>query len=193
VWAAAQIRAFGQVLAVSSGFAVEATIAFAALVVIVYTMFGGLLADAWTDVIRGIALIVGLVVLAVAVLGSADAAALWEIDPARLRPFGGPDRPLLDVLESWAIPVCGSGLAAERVAPVIATRTPTVARRATLIAAGVYLAVGLIPVALGLAGPDPSGSRPSGADPAPPRRALSAPDPVRDLRRGPRVSDPVDR
>ena len=153
LWAAAQIRAFGQVIAVSSGFALEATIAFAACVVVVYTIFGGLLADAWTDVIQGVALIVGLGVLGVAVFAADGWTALAALDPARLSPFGGPDRSFLDTLEAWAIPVCGSGLAAELVARVIATRTPTIARRATLVAAAVYLVVGLIPVALGLAGP----------------------------------------
>ena len=65
--AAAQIRAFGQVLAASSGWNVELTITLAALVVIIYTISGGLLADAWTDLIQGIALIIGLVVLGVVV------------------------------------------------------------------------------------------------------------------------------
>jgi solute:Na+ symporter, SSS family len=53
LWAAAQIRAFGQVLSASSGLTVTATISIAALVVIIYTMSGGLLADAITDLIQG--------------------------------------------------------------------------------------------------------------------------------------------
>lgn len=53
MWAAAQIRAFGQVLSASSGLEVEVTISIAALVVIVYTMYGGLLADVVTDAVQG--------------------------------------------------------------------------------------------------------------------------------------------
>lgn len=152
MWAAAQIRAFGQVLSVSSGFDVEITIAIAALVVIAYTAFGGLLADAWTDLVQGIALIGGLVLLFVAVMRRDGAAALFAVDPERLRIFGPAGGSLLDVVESWAIPVCGSVLAAELVARVIAAKSPHVARRSTLAAGGVYLLVGAIPVLLGLAG-----------------------------------------
>ncbi|HEY8553070.1 MAG TPA: hypothetical protein VIL43_00855, partial [Burkholderiales bacterium] len=49
MWAAAQIRAFGQVISASSAFEVEFAITLAAAVVIVYTVYGGLMADAVTD------------------------------------------------------------------------------------------------------------------------------------------------
>jgi len=152
LWAAAQIRAFGQVLSAASGFEVSLTIAFAALVVITYTIFGGLLADAWTDLIQGIALMIGLLVLFVAVLRDTGVEALRTVEPARLQLFGGSEVPWLAVLEDWAIPVCGSVIAAELVARVIAARSPQVAQRSALLAGGVYLAFGLIPVSIGLLG-----------------------------------------
>lgn len=149
LWGAAQIRAFGQVLSASSGIDVGWTISLAAGVVIVYTMSGGLLADAWTDVVQGIALIVGLGVLLGAVAAKNGVAVFTAIEPARLNLFGGG---FLENLEAWAIPVLGSAIAAELVARIIASRSPQVAQRATFTAAGVYLLVGLVPVALGLAG-----------------------------------------
>ena len=152
LWAAAQIRAFGQVLAASSGLEVTLTITLAAAIVIAYTAFGGLLADAWTDVVQGIALIIGLVVLFVVVLRDTGVDALAQIPAERLRLFGAPGTSPLAVLEAWAIPVCGSVLAAELVQRVIATRTPEIARRSSLLAAGLYLLFGLIPVTLGLMG-----------------------------------------
>ncbi len=152
LWAAAQVRAFGQVLAAASGLEVSLTITLAALVVIAYTISGGLLADAWTDLVQGMALIVGLMVLFIAVMRDVGFEALVALDPARLQLFGGPERPWLDVVEGWAIPVFGSVLAAELVARIIATRSPVVARRSAFIAGGVYLGIGLIPVALGLLG-----------------------------------------
>lgn len=153
LWAAAQVRAFGQVLAASSDLDVGLTITIAAGVVIVYTVAGGLLADVWTDLIQGIALIVGLVVLAVAMAMAGGGEALRSVDPSRLALFGGEEVTLIEVLESWAIPIFGSVVAAELVARVIAARSGTVARNACLIGGGLYLAVGLIPVALGLIGP----------------------------------------
>jgi SSS family transporter len=152
LWAAAQIRAFGQVLAASSGIDVSWMILLAALLVIAYTFFGGLLADAWTDVVQGLSLMVGLLILAVAVFGTVGTQLLTELDPQRLRLFGGEEVPLLAVLEAWAIPIFGSVIAAELVVRVIATRSPQVAQRSTLLAGGVYLLFGLIPAAIGLFG-----------------------------------------
>lgn len=152
LWAAAQVRAFGQVLSASSGLAVELTITLAALVVIAYTVFGGLLADAWTDLIQGIALMVGLLVLLVMLLRDGGAEVFTGIDPERLRILGTPGTSPLAIIEQWAIPVFGSVLAAELVARVIAVRSPTIARRSSLVAGGVYLLFGLVPVSVGLLG-----------------------------------------
>lgn len=152
LWAAAQIRAFGQVLSASSGFDLTLTVSVAALVVILYTAFGGILADAWTDMVQGSVLLLGLGVLAVLAFRSADAAAFSSIDPARLRPFAGGGTPLLAIVEEWAIPVCGSLVAAELVSRVLAARSPQVARRSVFMASGLYLGFGLVPVGLGLLG-----------------------------------------
>lgn len=152
LWAAAQIRAFGQVLSASSGLEVHLTITFAALIVIAYTAFGGLLADAWTDLVQGIALMVGLVVVFAMVLRDTGWAPLAQVPAERWQPFAGMEGGLLGVAEQWAIPVFGSVVAAELVARVIATRTPRVARRSSLIAGGIYLLFGMIPVLLGMMG-----------------------------------------
>ena len=149
LWAAAQIRAFGQVLAASSDLEVSLTITVAAAVVIVYTVFGGLLADAWTDLVQGIALIIGLVILFAVLVSHGAVDNLAAVEPHRLRPFEGQ---ILGVVEAWAIPVCGSVLAAELVARVIAARHPTVARRSSLIAGAAYLGMGIVPVTIGLIG-----------------------------------------
>jgi Na+/proline symporter len=152
LWAAAQVRAFGQVISASSGLAVDLTITIAAGVVIVYTVSGGLLADAITDLVQGIALILGLVVLFAVIMLGDGPATLAAVEPERLALFGGGAVPWYEVAESWAIPVFGSVVAAELVARVIATRSPHVARNSFLMAGGVYLLVGMIPVTLGLVG-----------------------------------------
>jgi len=152
LWAAAQMRAFAQVLSATIGVDVEVAVAFAAAVVIAYTVFGGLLADAWTDLIQGVALIIGLGALFVAVLRSGDLAVLGNLDPGRANILGATPRPALEIVESWAVPVVGSLVAAEVVARLIAARSARVARNATVVAGVSYLLVGLMPVGLGLAG-----------------------------------------
>ena len=154
MWAAAQIRAFGQVLSAASGFDVEIAISAAAFVVVIYTMYGGLMADVVTDVIQGVALIIGLFLLLFLVL---DAGGGWEasvsrIEPDRLDVFGASNKSMLEIVEQWAIPICGSVLSQELVARVLASRSPEVARKACIHGGVLYLFVGLAPVFIGLIG-----------------------------------------
>jgi solute:Na+ symporter, SSS family len=152
LWAGAQIRAFGQVLASSSdGLSASTGIAMAVGTVLVYTMFGGLLADAWTDLIQGIVLAVGLLVLTAAVVWGlgGPAVALANVDPARWA-WTAPGEPTIEVVNRWAIPILGSITAQELVARVVACRSPQVAQRSAWMAAFGYLAIGVLPVGLGL-------------------------------------------
>ena len=151
-WAAAQIKAFGQVLSSAGGFDLDIAITIAALIVITYTMFGGLLADAWTDLVQGVVLLIGLIALFSAVIQAEGWSIFQGIAPDRLTISDGGSRSILAVIEDWAIPVVGSLMAAEVVARMIAARSPEIARRATITAGGLYLLVGLIPVSLGLLG-----------------------------------------
>jgi Na+/proline symporter len=154
LWAAAQLRGFGQVLATITDFDLTLAIAAAAGFCVLYTMLGGLLADAITDLIQGVLLVLGLVVLVVAVVisqgGVAPTVAL--IDPSRIS-FAGPDVTLtvFGLLEEFAIPIAGSVVAVELVSRVIAARSPEVARNGAVMAGGLYIAVGVLPVFLGLA------------------------------------------
>ena len=150
LWAAAQIRAFGQVLSASSELNVTITVTIAAGIVIAYTAFGGMLADAWTDLVQGIVLVIGLVVLFGAMMYSVGLEPFLAIPAARLDPFESASP--LAILEEWAIPICGSVVAAELVSREISARSPQVARRSSLFAGTGYLLLGLIPVSVGLAG-----------------------------------------
>jgi SSS family transporter len=151
-WAAAQVRAFGQVLSAASGVETEVTVTVAAAVVIAYTICGGLLADAWTDVVQGFALIVGIAALFIAVAKAEGLGLLASLDPGALDVRGAGEPSLLAIAEEWAVPVVGSMVAAEIVARMVATRSAAVARNATVVAGGAYLVIGLVPVALGLVG-----------------------------------------
>ena len=154
MWAAAQIRAFGQVLTASSTLELEVAIAIAATIVIVYTILGGLLAVAYTDLIQGVVLIVGLISLFILVLfNTPDIAGVWNsIDPDRLTLRQPPGTSLLERIDIWVIPLCGSVVAQELVARVIATRSPKVAQRSSIAAGSMYLGFGLIPAFIGLVG-----------------------------------------
>lgn len=154
LWAAAQVRAFGYVLSTSSGMDVNTAIALAAAFTMAYTVFGGLLADAMTDLIQGGLLVIGLVTVLVGVVVSLGgipetAQAITTASAARQ----AIEVPVLDALEAWSIPVFGSLLATETVGRVIAARSAPVARSSTIVAGVLYLVIGCIPVVIGLAGP----------------------------------------
>ncbi|MEX2151987.1 MAG: sodium:solute symporter family protein [Gemmatimonadaceae bacterium] len=156
LWAAAQIRAFGHVIVISSnGMSGELAIGVAAGFTILYTAFGGMLADAITDVIQGGLLAIGLVVLAIAVLphvGGADAIGRALAEPSRVHALPSGES-ALTLIERWAIPVGGSVIATELVSRILAARSVTVARRSSYTAAAMYVMVGVIPLLIGLLGP----------------------------------------
>lgn len=153
LWAGAQIRAFGQVLAASTGMNIEVAIALAAGTVVAYASAGGLMAGVVTDLVQGIALVIGLGLLGWAVVDAAGGLgpALASVAPERLS-FGSSSTSLVETLDAWAIPIFGSLAAQELIVRVLACRSPTIARRSTLLGGGLYLLIGLIPVLVGLVG-----------------------------------------
>ena len=153
LWAAAQIRAFGQVVSTAGTLDVNVAIALAAGFTILYTAFGGLLADAMTDLIQGIMLLLGIAIVFVFVIAKVGGlGAMTELvtDPTRLhlRPAGS----WLEVAEAWAIPVCGSLITTEIVGRIVGARSANVAQRSSLMAGGLYILIGSMPVMLGLVG-----------------------------------------
>ena len=154
LWAAAQLRGFGYVLTTVTDLDLRLAIAAAAAFCVVYTMLGGLMADAITDLIQGALLVIGLVVLAVVVVTDRGGitAAIAAIDTGRIAVVGeGVTPTFFGLLEEWAIPIAGSVVAVELVSRVIAARSPQVARNGAVIAGGLYMIVGVVPVFLGLA------------------------------------------
>jgi len=154
LWAAAQLRAFGQVLAHNAdGLSIPAAVAIATGVTLLYTVVGGMLADAWTDLLQGSLLMIGLVILLVLLLKNADAVAALRAIPEERLSFRDPGESVLSFMNRWAIPIVGSVMAQELIARVSAARSAVVARRSALLAGVIYLGFGLIPVLVGLIGP----------------------------------------
>ncbi len=154
-WAAAQIRAFGQILGSSTGTALPTAILLAAVLVGAYSIVGGLLADAVTDVIQGLAVIIGLAVLVAFIMAQLGgfSASLAEIPLERLK-LTRPDGPSgIDRLESMAIVICGSIVAVELISRFLGSRSASIAAVGTIAGGLMYLIVGLFPLFLGLIGP----------------------------------------
>lgn len=151
MWAAAQIRAFGLVLSASSELTITLSLTIAAAVVVTYTAFGGLLADAMTDVVQGITLIIGLLVILPFLISDTGGIKGFMHVVLQER-HNETNVNFLEIAETWAIPICGSLVAQELLSRVIASRSPQIAQRSSILAAILYVSVGIIPVLIGLTG-----------------------------------------
>lgn len=149
LWAAAQVRAFGQVLASTSELGLIACMMLAAVVVIAYTAFGGMWSDSITDLVQGLVLIAGLIALAAVFFWQGGAAHLAELPAERLDPLHA--RTGWQAAETLLTPIFSTLAAQELASRVLAMRSARLARGATLAGAGLYLAMGSIPLLLGLA------------------------------------------
>ena len=161
IWAAAQVRAFGQIMSANSGLSLVTAISLAAVLVAAYSVVGGLLADAVTDVIQGVAVVVGLVLLGAIVAAHVGGipAGLARVEPEQLQLLRA-DSGILDTLEHLAIPICGTIVAVELISRFLGARTAQVAGLGTMLGGAIYLLIGLIPVFLGLMAPHITGAVP---------------------------------
>ena len=154
LWAGAQIRAFGQVLASASD-GMSASVGIAAghrarcsstrSSAACWPMRGPICsrASCWPS--------------ACIVVTAAGRQRAWRdrpgASPGRVRrtgPGAHPGRRTIEVLNRWAIPILGSITAQELISRIVACRSPQVAQRAAWMASLTYLSIGVLPVALGL-------------------------------------------
>jgi Na+/proline symporter len=153
IWAAAQLLALASILHVALGWPQGWTLIMAAVVVIIYTSFSGMMGDVATDTVQGVVLIVGVLIVFSALIANAGGIGpmLARIEPAQLS-FVAPGESWLSRIDAWAIPVIGSLITQEAISRFLSAKSPQLARNATFAAAGMYLTLGMIPVLIGLSG-----------------------------------------
>jgi len=153
LYAAAQIRGFGEVLSALSSMEISASILVATAVVVVYTAMGGILGDVYTDLVQGIIVLLGISALLAAVVGALGGPekAIGHITREQLAlvPEG---ESLWERLDTWLVPVVGAMIVQESVSRVLACRSVGAARASALFGGGLYLLFGAVPVLIGLFG-----------------------------------------
>lgn len=148
MWAAAQIRAFGQVLSSTSELGLFAAITFAAAVVVLYTVVGGMWANALTDLVQGIVLVAGILVLGGVFVASGGLDRLAALPAERLDVLH--ERSWADALNTLAVPIFSTIAAQELASRVLSSRSAGLAKKATVGAGALYLGIGIIPAVIGL-------------------------------------------
>ncbi len=153
IWAGAQLLAVAAILETVVGIPGYVTLIAAAGIVIAYCYFAGLKGDIATDIVQGIFLIIGVVILFLAVADRAGGmgALLASIKPEQLR-LVAEGESLFARIDNWMIPVIGSLITQEALTRFLAAKSTRVAQKACLAAAALYLALGMLPVLMGLGG-----------------------------------------
>ena len=171
-WIAVQFVALAGMLELFFGLDPRAGILLVALVGMGYTLLGGMWSVTITDVVQISLVLVGLGLLTVGVLVQLGDGSPWcglsrlveETPPPMLRPLPIED---VEALIGWLAVFCTGALgnlpAQDLLQRIFAARSERVAQRACLVAGGMYLSFGMLPVGLGLAanlllpsGPDTS-------------------------------------
>lgn len=151
IWAGAQLLAIAAILETALDIPGLLILFVAAAGVIIYCWFGGLIGDVVTDVVQGVFLMAGVVILFLAVVHQFGGvtAMLGSIDADQLR-LVAPGESVFSRADAWAIPVIGSLVTQEVITRFLAAKTTAVARAACFSAAGLYILIGAMPVLIGL-------------------------------------------
>ncbi|MGJ3231272.1 MAG: sodium:solute symporter family protein [Oceanicaulis sp.] len=153
IWAAAQLLALAALLAAVTELPVGVALVAAGGFAILYTFLGGLLGDVITDVVQSVVVMAGLVLVLFMLIGRAGGveASLEGLRPDQLV-LVPPGESWIERLDAFAIPILGSIVAQEMIARFLGAKTARTAVRGGLFAAGLYLAVGVLPIVFGLVG-----------------------------------------
>ena len=155
LWGAAQMRAFGQVVTSMTDWDLSLTLWIAFGFVTLYTLLGGLLGDIITDLIQGVMIALGLLLIFYFVLISEfNLSDWWEQIPKHRLNLQKAGESFWERVDRWCIPIFGSLVAQELISRVLSARSQEVAKNSAYVSGVIYLFFGSIPVLLGLMGSD---------------------------------------
>jgi len=155
-WVGAQLLAFGYILNSLTGLPLAAAVAMATTVILIYTYLGGMWADTMSDFIQMFIIILSLFMLfpilvrdigGFGFIRSRTPPEFFFFYPHSARPLDW-----LNYLQAWMIVGIGSLPAQDLFARTMAPRSPTLSRWASIISGVMYIAMGLLPVLLGIFG-----------------------------------------
>jgi Na+/proline symporter len=166
-WIGAQLLAFGYILNSLTGMPLMPSIIISTAVVVIYTYSGGMWADTMTDLFQAIILIIGLLILYPVLVhdigGFAQAKTRLPQNFFHFYPRSSSPLDWLNYLQAWIIVGIGSLPAQDLFQRTMAAKNANVSRWASIIAGFLYVAIGLLPVFLGILGrlalPESSGEK----------------------------------
>jgi Na+/proline symporter len=152
IWAAAQIRAFGQILSHYSELPIGVTMTIGFGLVVSYSLLGGLMGDILTDALQGLILVLGLVILSWFVIRDLDIQNWSHALTSERLTWTLPNESWASRIERWMIPILGSLVAQESITRILSAKSAKDAQKISWISSVIYLVVGSLPVLVGLFG-----------------------------------------
>jgi SSS family solute:Na+ symporter len=153
-WAGALMVAFGFVLNALTGLDLEIGIVIGLVIVLAYTAAGGMWAVAMTDFAQLIIIVLGLLILLVVVVSDMGGwSVAWSGVPAtktRMIPFENDAATWLNYLRAWFIIGIANLSSQSLLQRGLSARNESVAQNSFYIGGLGFLAVGLVPVMLGI-------------------------------------------
>jgi Na+/proline symporter len=153
-WAGALMVAFGFVLNALTGLDLEIGIVIGLVVVLAYTAAGGMWAVAMTDFVQLIIIILGLLILLIVVVSDMGGwTVAWSGVPAaktRMIPFENDAATWLNYLRAWFIIGIANLSSQSLLQRGLSARNESVAQNSFYFGGMGFLAIGVVPVMLGI-------------------------------------------
>ena len=154
IWLGGVLFTFGVLAESLTGMPMEAGIFVGLLVIVVYTMIGGMLAVALTDFVQMVVLVVGLIVLLFVVLndvgGWAAISAQLPEHTVRAIPVEHTMSNWVDYIHVWMTLGVAAVAANSIIQRALSAKTEAVAQNSFFVATLGYITIGSIPIMLGL-------------------------------------------
>jgi len=146
-WIAAQLIALGIIFNITMKISVVEGIIVGAIVVLIYTYFGGMWAISVTDFIQSIIIIIGLTYILIVLWKMTDWQTIQSQTPAGFWNFLPEARPLsiLEYIAAWITVGLGSIPSQDVFQRVMSAKDAKISQLASYLGAGLYLSVAIIP------------------------------------------------
>lgn len=152
-WLGAQVLGMGTILHVLTGMSIPVGTLIGAVVVLIYTVAGGMWAVTLTDVIQVSLIVIGLFLI---IPGAVHEAGGWheifaKIPPEHLTMAKPGDQSWVYYIGTWIIMGLGCMVGQDLIQRSLSSRTEKIAISSSVMAGFFYLAISIIPITIGFA------------------------------------------
>lgn len=152
-WLGAQVLGMGTILHVLTDMSITTGTVIAAIVVLIYTVAGGMWAVTLTDIIQVSLIVIGLFII---IPGAVDEAGGWtsvfkDVPPEHLTLAKAAGQSWVEYIGSWIIMGLGCMVGQDLMQRSLSSRNEKIAASSAVMAGFFYAAIALVPITIGFA------------------------------------------